>query len=110
MHYVKQIILMMFLFQTLSCSASSGNPDFQGYWAQFRAASLSNDYATLVNLTKLPLEVKDVVDENSIVTYGKNDLSKIFPKLMSQTVYVPKGDDLLETTMTEIVKKKEKVT
>lgn len=102
--------LFVIMLQSFNCSASSTTPDFQGYWAQFRTASLTNDYAALANLTRFPLEVEDVVDGIPVATYGENDLNKIFPKIMSQTVYQPQGDELLETTMEEILRKKEKAT
>ncbi|RYG46687.1 MAG: hypothetical protein EOO01_15845 [Chitinophagaceae bacterium] len=71
---------------------------------------MSSPYTAMADLTKLPLEVKGVDDSEPVVHYGSDELNTIFPKLLSQVVYQSNGDDLLETTMGEIVKKMEKVT
>ena len=94
---------------SVSCTAESIQSDFQPFWNKFRAASLANDYATLATLTKFPLEVKGVDDSVPDEKYKKEQLSAIFPNLMSQPVFLPKDNDVVETNLREALTKTEKV-
>lgn len=106
MQISKRIILAIFLCFSVSCSAATPETDFQGYWDQFSAASLSNDYPALSKLIRFPLEIRGVDDSSPIEMYSKDQLNKIFPKLLSQIVLTPHGDELLETPLIELMKKK----
>ena len=94
---------------SVSCTAEPIQSDFQPFWNKFRAASLANDYATLATLTKFPLEVKGVDDSVPDEKYKKEQLSAIFPNLMSQPVFLPKDNDVVETNLREALTKTEKV-
>ena len=109
MQIVKNLILVIFLVVSASCSAEPPQSDFQFFWNKFRAASLANDYATLTTLTKFPLEVKGVDDSIPVKKYRKEQLNTIFPKLMSQPVFLPKDNDVVETNLREVLTKMEKV-
>lgn len=109
MQFIKQCLLVIFLYHAAGCSAVTSDTDFQVYWGKFRAASLTSDYFALANLTKFPLEVKGVDDSSPVLVFGKNELDKIFPKLMAQTIYQYKGENLIETTLKDVLLKTEKV-
>ena len=109
MQIIKNLILIFSLAISVSCSAESPQSDFQPFWSKFRAASLANDYATLATLTKFPLEVKGVDDSVAVKKYQKEQLNTIFPKLISQTVFLPKDNDVVETKLREVLTKTEKV-
>jgi hypothetical protein len=109
MQIVKKLFLVIFVLGSISCSAGPAESDFQSYWTKFRAASLALDYTTLATLTKFPLEVKGVDDSIPIKKYEKAQLNTIFSKLISQPVFQYKGNDVIETTLKELVAKQEKV-
>ena len=109
MQIIKNLILIFSLAISVSCSAESPQSDFQPFWNKFRAASLANDYATLATLTKFPLEVKGVDDSVAVKKYQKEQLNTIFPKLISQPVFLPKDNDVVETNLREVLTKTEKV-
>jgi len=109
MQIIKNLILIIFLMVSVSCTAEPIQSDFQPFWNKFRAASLANDYATLATLTKFPLEVKGVDDTVPDEKYKKEQLNTIFPKLMSQPVFLPKDNDVVETNLREALTKTEKV-
>lgn len=109
MQLIKQCVLLMLFLHAVSCSAAPNDKDFQVYWNKFRAATVANDYSALAELTKVPLEVKGVDDSIPLKTYGKAELTKIFPKLMSQIVYQYKGEEVVEAPLKDILVKKERV-
>ena len=109
MKIIKNLILIVSLATSISCSAKPPPSDFQSFWSIFRAASLANDYTTLITLTKFPLEVKGVDDSVPVKKYEKAQLNTIFPKLLSQPVFLPKDNDVVETTLRETLTKTEKV-
>ena len=104
--------LLYYLIASLLVSFSAGasaigntSANFQTYWHQFRTATLTNDYATFANFTRFPLPVKG----RFTVTYQASEITKIFPRLMAQTIYQYQGGNLTKTTLLEAIKTKEKI-
>ena len=96
---------------SLGCSASlSSERDFQLFWSKFKAASLANDYSTLEKMIHFPLQVKGVVDDMPIESYSKNELRKIYPKLMMQTVsHYDGADKFIDMSFADLIKTIDKV-
>ena len=109
MQLIKNLILALFFIASVSCNAEPPKSDFQPFWNKFKAASLANDYTTLATLIKFPLEIKGVDDSVPVKKYEKAQLNTIFPKLLSQPVFLPKDNDVVETTLRETLTKTEKV-
>lgn len=111
MKIYKTIALAILVCFSLGCSAAlPPERDFQLFWNKFKAASLANDYPALEKLIHFPLEVKGVVDDIPIEKYGKNDLRKIFPKLMMQTVsHYDGADKFIDMPFADLIKTIDKV-
>lgn len=108
MEISRNILLGLALCFSLTCSAAS-DADFQLFWDKFRTASLTHDYPTLVKLIYFPLEIKGITDDTPVEKYGADTLPQLFPKLMSQLVMQYEGNELIETTLEDIIRKKIKV-
>ncbi|HWV16529.1 MAG TPA: hypothetical protein VN030_13940 [Cellvibrio sp.] len=102
-------LLIMLPLSAASQSAPLKHSDFQLFWQEFREASLADDYATLASLTKFPLQVKGLSDEPLAANYKANEFKKIFPQLLTQVVYQYQDGKLTETTLKEVIRKKEKI-
>lgn len=94
---------MFYTLMPYGCMANSTDEAFQSFWNQFRTAVIKEDYATLENFTKFPLEVRGVHDSMPIEYYKKDEFKIIFDKIMEQKIYSVHEEDLVLTNMKAIV-------
>ncbi|HWV16530.1 MAG TPA: hypothetical protein VN030_13945 [Cellvibrio sp.] len=111
MHLFKTTLLTLLLYFSLSAHAASATEhNFQAFWDKFKAASLANNYPELEKMIYFPLAIKGTTDDVPIKKYGKNDLRKIYPKLMQQTVsQLDSADKFIDMPFAELIKKIDKV-
>ena len=109
MKFFLRTALFFIALVSLGCMATNKDNSFQSFWTEFRAATIQNDYATLENLTKFPLEVRGVHDSMPIEYFKKDAFKEIFNRIMEQKIYPVHDEDLVLTSMKTIVKNTELV-
>lgn len=109
---MSRILNTAVIFLLLTCCVSAqqdkqkNTEDVHKFWAEFRAAILSNDKEKVASLTKFPFEVRGPDDGDPLVYYDKKGFLGILNDILNQPVYQMKGTNIKSTTMGEIVKNK----
>lgn len=105
-HILSFIFLLILGLTAISCNAESNkNPEqtFPAFWKEFRTASLNNNIARVVELTKFPFSVKGELDMDGSTVLDKVKFQKKFKSFMEQDI----RENLTPESMRAYIKKNE---
>jgi hypothetical protein len=107
MYVVRNIIaVLLVLTVTVAGSAEGTQQEGNVFWRDFRNAILTENNAQLVSMTRFPLTVRGVSDNDTVKHVGKKAFPGVFRRILAQPVTVVSGDNFVTTTMLEILLKK----
>ena len=105
---IKRIFLLTFLLilglATISCNAETNEKSVQSFsifWKEFRGASLNNDVARILKMTKFPFTVKSDLDMGGTITLDKVKFKKQFKSFLEQEI----RENLTPESMRHYIKK-----
>jgi hypothetical protein len=65
-------------------AGKSAVQDFQGFWSDFRTATLANDLGRIMAMTRFPFRTRGPMDDDPVVSHGKDGFAKLWEKLLLQ--------------------------
>jgi hypothetical protein len=110
MYVVRNIIVaLLVLTVTVAASAGGTQQEENAFWRDFRNAVLTGNNAQLVSMTRFPLTVRGVSDNDPVKHVGKKAFPGVFRRILVQPVTIVSGDNFVTETMLEILQKKEQL-
>jgi hypothetical protein len=103
MMHLPRLLLSLTCLAACACSASESNTSAQSFWTSFRQAVSEGSRTKAAQLTRFPLEVRGVSDDDPVVKCDRACFDSTYEKLVNQKVYLPKGDDVVEKTMRQLI-------
>ncbi len=79
--FYKVILLFLVCFP---CYATNIENNFNGFWNSFRKAVLSNDYHSILLLTKFPFKIKSTLDNDEVKIVTQKGFAPIYQRLLAE--------------------------
>jgi hypothetical protein len=110
MHVVRNILAVLLLVTVAVVASTAGTQqDGDIFWRDFRKAVLMQNNAQLLSMTRFPLTVRGVSDNDPVKHVGKKAFPGVFRRILVQPVTVLSGEKFVTETMLEILQKKERL-
>jgi hypothetical protein len=102
-------VLLVLIVSVMAFAGGTQDDDGNIFWRDFRKAILTQNNTQIISMTRFPLTVRGVSDNDPVKHVGKKAFIGVFRKILVQAVTVVSGDKFVTETMLDILQKKEQL-